>query len=126
MSYSLYNSEFSNNYHIFWYPPPSRHHYDQEQNQVLVLVFFVFGKFSIFGFFCLTQLFVLDKNCLRQKSRRRQKNCLIWPISIQWTFGLCRVIFDFDFIELLEIAQWNSFLWHIHHFRRELRSNVIR
>ena len=43
--------------------------------------------------------------------------------SILWTLGICRAIFDF--MEFLEIAHWNSFLGHKHHFRKALRSNAF-
>ena len=46
-------------------------------------------------------MFVLDKNCLRQKSHLSQKWSLRANFVIVWTFGICQVILIFDFIELL-------------------------
>ena len=48
-----------------------------------------------FWIFCLAQIFASEKNSLGQKYHFRQKKISPGRFSILWTFGLCRVIFDF-------------------------------
>ena len=36
-----------------------------------------------------------------------------------------RRFWNFDLMDFLEITEWDIFLWHIHNFLNELRSNVI-
>ena len=103
----------ANNYHFSWYDPPTPFSPVSPREKYLgSLCFFLLSKFSIFGFFCLVQIFVLGNFS--------SDNFRFYGI-----LGFTRWFLIFDFLDFLEIAQWNSFLWHIYNFRKALSSNVI-
>ena len=102
--------------HPWWPPPPPW----RTREKSLVSLSFCLRQNFHFWIFCLLQFFVIGKF-----SSSANFLSLLGNFRFNGPLGSAGRILILDFMEFLEIYQWNSSLWHIHHFWKALRSNVI-